>query len=125
MLHSVQTAEEEVASAKLAAVEMLRVALHVFLRRVPFYIWMRCSRSCLKQASAVQGQVDLGLAARTGDLQQSTDVAIENLNRQLERYNKPSELFPFSLEHPRGAYNPAATLCGERQRLWLSNMTLE
>ena len=92
-LYSVQTAEEEIASAKLAAVEMLRSGTTCFLE----------AGTILHLDEVFEELATVGIRGRMGkwiwDLppepaiyRQSTDQAVEHLSRQLEAYNKPSEL---------------------------------
>ncbi|MDG2442879.1 MAG: amidohydrolase family protein [Luminiphilus sp.] len=92
-LYSVQTAVEEVASAKLAAVEMLRSGTTCFLE----------AGTILHLDEVFSGLSEVGIRGRLGkwvwDLppepaiyRQSTDQAVEHLRKQLETYNKPSEL---------------------------------
>jgi cytosine/adenosine deaminase-related metal-dependent hydrolase len=92
-LYSVQTAVEEVASAKLAAVEMLRSGTTCFLE----------AGTILHLDAVFSGLSEVGIRGRLGkwvwDLppepaiyRQSTDQAVEHLRKQLETYNKPSEL---------------------------------
>ena len=92
-LYSVQTAEEEVASAKLAAVEMLRSGTTCFLEAGTIYhldeVFSELSKVGIRGRL---GKWIWDLPPEPVIYRQSTDLAIENLNRQLERYNKPSEL---------------------------------
>jgi cytosine/adenosine deaminase-related metal-dependent hydrolase len=92
-LYSVQTAVEEVTSAKLAAVEMLRSGTTCFLE----------AGTILHLDEVFSGLSEVGIRGRLGkwvwDLppepaiyRQSTDQAVEHLRKQLETYNKPSEL---------------------------------
>jgi len=92
-LYSVQTAVEEVASAKLAAVEMLRSGTTCFLE----------AGTILHLDEVFAELSEVGIRGRLGkwvwDLppepaiyRQSTDQAVEHLRKQLETYNKPSEL---------------------------------
>ncbi|MFT5351577.1 MAG: 5-methylthioadenosine/S-adenosylhomocysteine deaminase [Planctomycetota bacterium] len=91
-LYSVANAEEEKVSGQLAAVEMLRSGTTSFLE----------AGTINYLDDVIEGLVETGIRGRVGkwiwDLppepsvyRQSTDQAIANLQRQLEKYNKPDD----------------------------------
>ena len=92
-LYSVQRPEEEIVSAKLAAVEMLRSGTTCFLEAGTINYLDEVFEELIKVG--IRGRVGKwiwDLPPEPSIYRQSTDTAIANLQRQLDKYNNPHEL---------------------------------
>jgi 5-methylthioadenosine/S-adenosylhomocysteine deaminase len=92
-LYSVQRPEEEIVSAKLAAVEMLRSGTTCFLEAGTINYLDEVFEELIKVG--IRGRVGKwiwDLPPEPSIYRQSTDTAIANLQRQLDKYHNPHEL---------------------------------
>ncbi len=92
-LYSVQRPEEEIVSAKLAAVEMLRSGTTCFLEAGTINYLDEVFEELIKVG--IRGRLGKwiwDLPPEPSIYRQSTETAIANLQRQLDKYNNPHEL---------------------------------